>query len=30
MLITKRGRPCAKLIAVGPEKNIFDCLRGVM
>lgn len=31
VVITKRGRPVAKLVPVAaPRKNIFGCLKGVM
>jgi len=31
VVITKRGRPVAKLVPVAtPQKNIFGCLKGVM
>lgn len=30
VLITKKGRPVAKLVPAGPPKNIFGALRGVI
>jgi prevent-host-death family protein len=30
VVITKRGRPIAKLIPAEPAKDVFGCLRGTM
>ena len=30
VLITKRGRPWAKLVPAGKPQNVFGCLKGVM